>query len=122
MVFLIILFYVEFSNILINYGLGFYFTREVFCESVIIIIPCLVFYIELFRSKTKIDLPRYPAYWIVTGILFYFTITIPVILSEHFFNSIGEPQIGSDLKIINSFSIIVSNVLYIKGCICRIKI
>ncbi len=118
---LIILFYIHFSTRIVTYGIGHYYEDEVFGESLILIIPSLVFLKEIFSREFKSDLSREPAFWIVTGILFYFTTIIPLILCRAYFALKGMWELREDISVINNFSTIVSNVLFIKGCTCRMK-
>ena len=116
---LVILFCVLFFKQLSRHGIIKGYLEYEVAESLILIIPCMAFLKEVFTSQFKIDLAREPSFWIVTGVLFYFTFSIPFVLCRAYFAMKGELTV--DFQMINSFSVIVSNILYIKGCTCRIK-
>ena len=60
-------------------------------EFVLIIIPCLYYYIDLLKSASNIPLFDRPSFWITTGILFYASISIPyyLISSILYFNKVS---------------------------------
>jgi hypothetical protein len=49
-----------------------------------LIIPCFVYYYELFRNDPSINLYQRPSFWIVTGIFFYSVTSIPYFLINRF--------------------------------------
>jgi hypothetical protein len=49
-------------------------------ESLLLVIPCLVYFYELFKFPRPIDLIHDPFFWAVTGILFYHSCIIPLYL------------------------------------------
>lgn len=90
-------------------------------ESLIIIIPCLTFYRELFTGKEPIDLLKTPSFWLVTGIFFYLATIIPLCAATDYMFSHGLTKAVRNLASINSFALVVTYLLFIKGFTCRIK-
>jgi len=90
-------------------------------ESVIIIIPCLTWYRELFARSEPVNLFLEPAFWLVTGIFFYLTTIIPYLVTSFYLTSHGLYGIIKTLGSINNFSLVVTYMLFIKGFTCRIR-
>jgi hypothetical protein len=53
-------------------------------ECAFLVIPCLIYFYELFLTKSLRPLPNQPAFWIVTGILFLNACDIPLLLTSKF--------------------------------------
>jgi hypothetical protein len=49
-------------------------------ESLILVIPCLFYFYELFKLLHPVNLNDHPSFWVVTGILFYHSCSIPLFL------------------------------------------
>lgn len=49
-------------------------------EMLFLSIPCLIYFIRLFRSEPVQNLTQSPSFWIVTGLVFYSTLIIPFFL------------------------------------------
>jgi len=90
-------------------------------ECVIIIIPCLTWYRELFTRSEPGNLFREPAFWLVTGIFFYLATIIPYLVTSFYLTSHGLYRLLSTLSSINNFSLVVTYMLFIKGFTCRIR-
>lgn len=89
-------------------------------KSLYFIGPCLVYFYELFANPKQIFLKSHPSFWIVTGILFYNTCTLPVFLLDTFFQK--KSPFYSDLSF--SLNYIVYGILFllmIKAYLCRRK-
>jgi hypothetical protein len=90
-------------------------------ESVIIIIPSLTWYRELFTRGEPVNLLREPAFWLVTGIFFYLATIIPCFAASAYLGSRGRPGILMTISTINNFTLDVTYILFIKGFTCSIK-
>jgi hypothetical protein len=53
-------------------------------ESVFLVIPCLIYFYELFLTMNLKPLTDQPAFWVVTGILFLSACNIPLLVSSQF--------------------------------------
>lgn len=49
-------------------------------ESLVLVIPCLFYFYELFKLLHPVNLLDHPPFWVVTGILFYNSCSIPLFL------------------------------------------
>lgn len=90
-------------------------------ESILLIIPCLVFFRELFIRPEPVDLLQEPSFWMVTGILFYFGSIFPYFLSMQYLETHGMITISRTLYTINNFSLAITHLLFIKGYTCRTR-
>jgi len=113
------LFFIIYSlklDIGINYNI-----IAVILESVIIIIPCLAWYRELFIRSEPVNLLNEPSFWLVTGIFFYLTTIIPFYVTSIYLRRHGLNGVGQSLSSINNFSLVITYMLFIKGFTCRIR-
>lgn len=53
-------------------------------ESLILLIPCFVYFYELFKKPPTLNLRQEPAFWIVSGLSFFVTCTLPYSLLENY--------------------------------------
>lgn len=53
-------------------------------ESLILLIPCFVYFLELFRKPLIVNLRQEPSFWIVSGLSFFVTCTLPYSLLENY--------------------------------------
>lgn len=90
-------------------------------ECIIIIIPCLVYFMEVFSKPHTADLWVEPAFWMVTGILYYFFILIPTILFVYYFDSQHKPALALAVYSVNNYAQVISYLLFFKGMTCRLK-
>jgi hypothetical protein len=49
-------------------------------EDLFLLIPCVVYFVELFRSPPILKLLDEPSFWVVTGLFFFVVFTLPVTL------------------------------------------
>lgn len=93
----------------------------VILESVIIIIPCLTWYRELFIRTESVNLFREPAFWLVTGIFFYLATIIPYLVTSIYLTNHGLVGLVKTFASINNFSLVITYILFMKGFTCRIR-
>jgi hypothetical protein len=53
-------------------------------ESLVLLLPCFVYFYELFKKPPTLDLKNEPSFWIVTGWSFFATCTLPYSLMENY--------------------------------------
>jgi hypothetical protein len=82
---------------------------------------CIVYFYSLFKSPPSLSLRHEPAFWIVTGLLFYSTLSIPVYLSINLFYANHYMNLISILFPLTNITIIIMHLLFIKGYLCRIQ-
>jgi hypothetical protein len=46
-------------------------------EAIILLIPCLLYYLEIFQSKPTLNLLQNASFWVVTGLFFFMISTLP---------------------------------------------
>ena len=90
-------------------------------DSIILILPCLVYFRELFTHPQSGNITREPSFWIITAFLFYFSLGVPTILLNTYFKSHRMYWLSNSIYSINNYAQILSNILIIKGFRCRIK-
>lgn len=73
-------------------------------ESLLLIIPCLFYFYELFKLLHPVKLNDHPSFWVVTGILFYNSCSIPLFLLL--------PFIKNNLPSYYEIFISLNNILY----------
>ena len=82
---------------------------------------CIYYFFELFRQKYLVRLTREPSFWIVTGLLFYFTCSFPLLASINFMAKVPEIIINNLQTLIQLMNILLYS-LYTVAFLCRIKI
>lgn len=89
-------------------------------ESAILISLCLAYFTELYLKPTDLNLWNEPAFWMVTGILFYFACLIPILFFTGYFVSKGDVYMAFNIYSVNNYAQIVSYLLFFKAMTCRI--
>jgi len=112
------LFFVQYS---VQKGLGDSNDIAVVLESVIIIIPCLTYFRELFARDEPVNLVREPCFWMVTGIFFYLATIIPLYMTRSYLDAHGLSGVAKSLSSINNFALSITYFLFIWSFTCRIK-
>ncbi|MDR3715861.1 MAG: hypothetical protein P4L51_23855 [Puia sp.] len=100
---------------IVTFGIG------AILEGLSIIVPCFLYFKRLFLQTSTIELKREPSFWMVTGILFYFLVLIPVIWFSGSYFYLGNYDLSQVLFGFNNFSQIISYTLFIKAMTCRQK-
>lgn len=84
---MVILFIVYFLLFLLlsisNHGLESEMVQQAYTvENLLLAIPCVCYFIELFKKNLTLSLKKEPAFWIVTGLSFFLACTLPLSLVE----------------------------------------
>jgi hypothetical protein len=113
------------------YFLQYYWLKEglvvdfssvgVVLEAIIIMVPCLTFFRELFTRAEPVDLMREPSFWLVTGIFFYVVTIFPLYLTRSYLYDHGFAAMAKNLHSINNFAIGITYLLFIRAFTCRTK-
>ncbi|HEV2355797.1 MAG TPA: hypothetical protein VGR89_16225, partial [Puia sp.] len=111
---------VAIANIFLVQQYSNFHTMTYSLGSLLIVTGCIYYFWELFQQKSSVDLVRQPAFWICSGLLFYYCCTFPVYGLTNFINSL--PLVVR----MNLFTIliVVTICLYISFIIaflCRLK-
>jgi hypothetical protein len=98
---------------------GYFF--NIILECIIILIPCFVYYWELFARPPQINLRREASFWIITGIFFYMATIIPLYITGQYLIDHGARKMYESFTAINNLALVVTYLLFIKGFTCRIQ-
>ena len=90
-------------------------------ESFILVLPCTLYYREMLSRRQIIGLNKNPAFFIVTGIFFYFLIQFPVILFSVFYSYAHNQPLAYLVYSMNNFSQFISYLLFIKAMQCLVN-
>jgi len=107
--------------LIVRTGIIFSAGMAVIMECIILIIPCLVYFKEVFSRLYVMELEREPSFWMVTGIVFYFFLLIPTIWFSGYYSHIGELGMARALYSINNYAQIISYIIIIKAMTCAKK-
>lgn len=88
-------------------------------EFVFLLIPCVYYFLQLFKLNSSVRLTERPSFWIVTGIFFFSLISIPYyLLSRYFKNTQYELKNLFDAVLI--YIPFTANFLFlIKAFLCK---
>ena len=86
-------------------------------ESLCLVIPCLFYFHDLFLTRNLI-LKNHKSFWIVTGILFYNSCSIPIFLLISYIQ-LNLPQYANIFLALNYILNSVLFGLFIKAYLCR---
>ena len=84
----------------------------------LIVIFSIYYFYELFKSTASVNLKREPAFWIITGLLFFYTCSFPIFGFANFISAVIAKNIGGVLVIIN----VILYVLFAVAFLCRTRI
>jgi hypothetical protein len=88
-------------------------------EYLLIVIPCLFYIYEIFKSDLNTDFKANANFIITCGVLFYFSITIPYLFSYYNFYAIA-PQFLTLSSLLNSIFYILLFMSFLKAYLCPI--
>lgn len=88
-------------------------------QSSLIIIPSVIFLVDMFRSETIIDIHNYPPFWISVGVIQYSLCTFPITIAKDFFFGPKGTMSNLDLYSINNICYTIFFALLIKSVLCK---
>lgn len=94
----------------------FYLTQAVF-----VIIPAIIYIINIFQSDPKENLLNEPQFWITIGVLLYFLSTIPLYLAKKFIFSSDGDVIEPTVYSINLICYSIFFLFIIRAYLCKQK-
>jgi hypothetical protein len=88
------------------------------CKSIF----CIRFYQKLFKNLTYQNILSEQAFWIVNGLIFYSSLSLPFYgfnfyIKEHF-----SPLISNNIFSFSNILIIIMHLFFIKAYLCRIQV
>jgi len=90
-------------------------------NSLCLIIPCLFYFYETFKSPPMVSLSKQPAFWIVTGFLFMITCTLPFYLLEDYIHE-NMLDLYVQIYILNNVFYCLLFLLISKAFLCKSEI
>jgi len=87
-------------------------------QNIFLLVACIVYFNDLFTTFAVRDLSKDPAFWVITGILYYSVITTPLQVYRLFYKTELYDKISVYI-ITNSTAYILMYMLFIKAYTCR---
>jgi hypothetical protein len=95
------------------------FNNVVLLESVILMTTCMAYFKETLTSPTPGYSEKDPAFWIVTGVLFYFGMQIPTLIISAYFIHAKLPALSHAFYSVNNYSLLVTYCSFLTALICK---
>jgi len=86
-----------------------------------LIVFCIIYFFQLFRTPPLINLTQEPSFWIINGVFFGMITTIPINFSGEQFVKMGRLE---NIKILKTFGLLsysIMHLFFIKGYLCIIR-
>jgi hypothetical protein len=112
---------VDIFDIFLVQRFGNFHTMTYSLGSLLIVVGCIYYFWELFQQKSSVDLIRQPAFWICSGLLFFYCCTFPLFGLTTFIDSLPMMVKRNLFTIL----IVINICLYLSFTIaflCRLKI
>ena len=114
--------YIIGSVVMLGFYLNFDITKQVnFAFSIayfILFVYCVIYYLQLLNNIPQVILLKEPAFWVVTGVFFSSSLTIPIAFASNYF---GFNYLGKYVFIINILLVmpyIILHLFFIKAILC----
>jgi hypothetical protein len=86
----------------------------------VIVAICIFYFLELFQLSQSVDLLRQPAFWICSGLLFFYVCTFPIFGLANYLRSFPAIITGNLAGIINLLNVFLYSSFTI-AFLCRVK-
>lgn len=86
-----------------------------------LVILCIIYFYKLFENTTNTNLLRDPGFWVINGIFFGMTATIPINFSGNYFSQVASVEIIILLKRIGLLGYMTMHLFFIKASLCIIQ-
>lgn len=90
-------------------------------ECVLMIPLSLAWFRSVFRHPVYDNLSEQPAYWFVTGMLFYFCVLLATMIFFDYMNHHGFRELAQEFYSANNYAQLITYTLFIIGMTCRRK-
>ena len=111
---------VSLFNILFIQKLDGFHTMTYSLGCFLIVVESIYYFLELFQYPRFINLMREPAFWIVSGLLFFYTCTLPVLGVVNYLISFPMVIMSSLQQLIIILNVLLYSLFTI-ACLCRIN-
>ena len=82
------------------------------------VLYCLIYFISLFKNEPIYKISKEPSFWIITGLFFYSTFSLPLFPIFDYFRNNGLTQLSLTIVMVINLLIIIMHLFFIKGCLC----
>lgn len=82
---------------------------------------CIYYFFEIFKQKKVVYLTREPAFWISTGLLFFFTCSFPLIATANLIDGLPSSIIFTLQNLLTLLNVLLYSIFTI-SFLCQIKI
>lgn len=87
-------------------------------QMISLLVPCLLYYVEIFRIKPTLDLFHEPSFWVTTGLSFFMICTFPLSLSTDYLYKTNEILYRNLFSLFYIFYILLF-LMIIRGHLCK---
>ena len=89
--------------------------------AILVVLTCIYYFLELFRSNHSIKMVRQTSFWICSGLLFYYCCSYPFFAVANFWKN-PSIRILQEIQLIISIMNVLLYLSFTIGFLCRIKI
>ena len=121
-IFYILLFFpfLDLFNIFFIQGIKHFHTITYAIGCLLIVLLCIYYFLELFQSSISVNLLRQPAFWICSGLLFYYCCSFPIFGLSNFLLSLPRVIIVNISTIIILLNIFLYS-MFTLAFLCRFR-
>jgi hypothetical protein len=83
---------------------------------------CIFFFYKLFKNLFYQNILKEPAFWIVTGLIFYSTLSLPFYGLNSYLKFQFSTLVSSNLHTVSNILIIIMHLFFIKAYLCTVRV
>lgn len=87
-------------------------------ESLVMVVPCIYYFIDVFQRPTACPLQDDPTFWTVTGIFAYFSMNLPILWFSNYFDHTNRQYLAQAIYSIHNFVLVITYSLFTKAMTC----
>jgi hypothetical protein len=111
---------VSLGNIFFVQKLATFHTMTYSIGCLLIVVISMYYFYELFQRPNSIDLKKEPAFWIATGLLFFYICTLPILGALNYLFTFPDVIAGSVEQVISILNVLLYSLFTI-GLLCRVS-
>ena len=81
---------------------------------------CIFYFNKLFKDSPKLNLKNEPSFWIITGVFFCSSITLPQYAINDYLRNNVNKIISNNIFASTNIAIIIMHILFIKAYLCKV--
>jgi hypothetical protein len=122
-IFYILLIYpiVDLINIFFVQGTRHFHTLTYSLGCLLVVLLCIYYFFELFQAPNSVNLARQPAFWICTGLLFFYCCSFPIFGLSNFLQSLPRVFRRNMITIIILLNVFLYS-MFTLAFLCRFRI